>query len=445
MSGSTDMSTSLRSQSSNVGGGMRPGHVGNISANLYSNVDTLSSSAGHFEGPSSPYGFANSANRAVRPMHMMGNFGGMGEAAGSPIIGTPTSPFGRMDFAAPQVTSPVQSPPTDPFGELANFGTSMGHNPAASPFDTMSPGGRVTTPMQPSAGAGTYRDAGMHGTEDTFVGSHADHFQGLDPFNSMGSINQHVTHQFGDMSAAASMETWGDLGVFAKEEPSSEPTQFDAISPAPRNNDMAQTPMQTSMNFTGQGYFGSQPPQPPPQMPQQQPRQQPQLPPRSRPRPVPSQPPARPAKKPFLRQQDTAGEGSTPGFNIWKPPVPSTPKPAIGHIQQRSSAMSPTSNVPFLPLSQSDVKAEPGITLSSQQYDADMRVTSPNTAMPSSVASPMRDTPSVSSPVRPPFVLLSSCYLTNRLGGRIPLLYLYDPNREPDRRGSRCPPKRGKP
>lgn len=316
----------------------------------------------------------------------------MGEgSAGSPIIGTPTSPFGNMDFAGPRVISPVHSPPTDPFGEVVNFGASMGDNPAVSPFDALSPGGRVTTPMQPSSGAGSYRGAGMDGKESGFVGSHTDHFQGLDPFDSMGSINQHATHRFGDMSAAASMETWGDLGAFAKEEPSSDATQFDAMSPAPRSNDMAQTPV----NFASQGYFDSQPPQPQPRLPQQHPQ------PRPRPRPVPSQPPARPAKKPFLRQQDTAGLSSTPGFNIWKPPVPSTPKPAIGNPQQHSSAVPSASNAPFLPQSQPEVKVEIEDDLLSQPYNADIPVASPSNVMPSSVTSPTLDTPSAASPVRP--------------------------------------------
>lgn len=438
MHGSADMAgTPLRRQSSNVGGGMRPGHVGNISANLYSNVDTISPSTNQFDGASSPYGFVNSANRAVRPMHMMGNFGGMGEAsAGSPIIGTPTSPFGNMDFSAPRVISPVQSPPADHFGELVSFGTSMGDNPAVSPFDTMPPSGRATTPMQQSSGTGAYRDTGMDGKESTsFVGSSTDHFQTLDPFGTMSPANnQQQTHQYGDMSAAASMETWGDLGIFAKEEPSTDPTHFDAISPAPRRNDTIQTPI----NFAGQGYFDSQHTHSQPRLPQQHSQQ--------RPRAVPSQPPARPAKKPFLRQQqDTAGHTSTPGFNIWKPPVPSTPKPAIGNTQQHSSSMPSASNTSYLPQSQSNLRVQTERTQSPQTCNTDVPVTSPGSAMRSSITSPMQETPSVASEVCPPILGCRTYIILTSMTRRTLLLSLYDPNRELGPRESRFPPKRGKP
>ena len=390
MPGAMDMPTPLRRQSSSLQAGMRPGHVGNISANLYSNVDTLSSSAGHFDGSPSSYGFMNNTNRAVRPMHMMGNFGGIGDGSvGSPIIGTPTSPFGTMDFGHQR----VQSPPTDQFGDLAHFGTSMGDNHPVSPFDAMSPGARGATPMQPSSAAGSY----IKDSASSFVGSPTDHFQGLDPFNSLSSINhqQQSTHQFGDMSASASMETWGDLGFFTKQEPSSDPPQFDAISPAPGSNDVSS---HTPMSFTGQGYFDSRPPQLPRRPPQEQ---QPQPP----PRPAPSQPPARPAKKPFLRQQqDTAAHASTPGFNIWKPPVPSTPKPAIGHTQQHSSSSVPSSsNAPYLPQSRSNLRVQTENTLSPQPSSADIPVTSPGNVMASSVTSPILGTPSTTSEVRIPF------------------------------------------
>lgn len=437
MHGTADTTgTPLRRQPSNVGGGMRPGYVGNISTNLYSNVDTLSPPRNQFEGAPSAYGLVNSANRAVRPMHMMGNFGAMGEgSAGSPIIGTPTSPFGNMDFSAPNVISPVQSPPGDQFGELVNFGTSMGDSSAVSPFDAMSPGAGVTTPMQPSSGADTYRDAGMGGKESTsFLGSSTDHFQGLDPFNSMSPANnQQQTSQFGDMSAAASMETWGDLSILGKEEPSTDSTQFDAISPAPRGNGTIQTPM----DFAGQGYIDSQPSQSQPRLQQQQSQ--------SRPRAVPSQAPARPAKKPFLRQQqDTASHTFTPGFNIWKPPVPSTPKPAIGNTQQHSSSVPSTSNTVFLPQAQSNLQVQTENTPTSQPYNAEVAVTSPGSAMRSSVTSAAQAAPSAAPDVRPRLKLsLAAMWLTNMLR-RNPLLYLPDLNKEPDRRGSKCLLKRGK-
>lgn len=428
--GPMDMPTPLRRQSSSVGGGMRPGHVGNISANLYSNVDALSSPGGHFDGGPSPYGFVNSANRAVRPMHMMDNFGGMGGAANaSPIVGTPSSPFGNMDFSAPRVISPVQSPPTDPFGDLSHFGSSMGDNPAASPFDAMSPGGRVTSPMQPPSGVGTYGSLGMDTKDNaSFVGSPTDHFQGLDPFQSMNSThNQHSNHQFGDMSAAVSMETWGDLGVFTKQEPSVDTPQFENIPPAPGNSDAVHTPV----NFAGQSYFQAQP-----QQLQQQQQPQPQ------PRPAPSQPPARPAKKPFLRQQNTAGS-STPGFNIWKPPVPTKPKPVIGNTQHTSTPS--TSNQSYLPQSRSGLRLQTENTISPQPYNADMLVTSPDTVMSSSVASPLRDTPSAASPVRPYEPHSSATFLTSRFLHRNPLLYPYDPKRALGLPESRSPPRRGKP
>lgn len=381
--GPMDMPTPLRRQSSSVGGGMRPGHVGNISANLYSNVDALSSSGGHFDGASSPYGFVNSANRAVRPMHMMDGFGAMGGAPNaSPIIGTPASPFANMDFSAPRVISPVQSPPTDPFGDLSHFGSSMGDNPAASPFDAMSPGGRVTSPMQPPSGVCTYGSLGMDTKDNSsFVGSPTDHFQGLDPFQSMNSThNQHSTHQFGDMSAAVSMETWGDMGVFAKQEPSADTPQFKNIPPAPSSD------VHTPVNFGGQSYFQVQP--------QQQQQQQPQLP----PRPAPSNPPARPAKKPFLRQQQNT-TGSTPGFNIWKPPVPTKPKPAISNTKHKSTPS--TSSQSYAPQSRSGLRLQTENTMSPQPYTADMAVTSPDTIMSPSVASPIQEAPSAASPVRP--------------------------------------------
>ncbi|SPN98764.1 uncharacterized protein DNG_01805 [Cephalotrichum gorgonifer] len=403
--GAMDMPRPLRRQASNVGGGMRPGRAGNVSSSLYSNIDTLSPSTGHFEGPSSPFGFVNNPNRAARPMHMMDSFGG---SAASPIIGTPTSPFGSMDFSAPRVLSPVQSPSADPYGDLVHFGTSMGDNPPLTPFDHMSPGGGVTSPMQPQSGVDTYASLGMDGKEaSSFVGSPTDHFQGLDPFNSMNSLaNQHSTHsQFAHMSAAASIDTWGDLSVFVKQEPSADTAQFNSISPAPRSS-----VVDTPMDFAGQGYFSSHAHQQPPQLQpeyqqhqhqqhQSQPHQshQPQL----QQRRAHGQPPARPAKKAFLRQQNTAGSTSTPGFNIWKPPVPTTPKPVISHTHQQSSSISSTPNASFLPHSQSGLRIQTDRAPSPQPPNTDMSITSPD-IMPSSVASPIQGTLSAASPNPPP-------------------------------------------
>lgn len=396
---SMNMPAPLRRQASTVSMQMD-----NMQNENFLNSGTMSPGAGNMDsGQASPFGFVNNGNRMVRSMqgHMMDTFGNMSGAMASPIVGTPTSPFGNIDYSAPRVTSPIQSPSIDPYGDIGALANLGGNNGSVSHFDAMSSADRVTSPMQ-TTGMHAF-DLGLDTKQNAqFVHTPTDAFQNLDPFQSMNSVanHQHSQLSYADMGSTSSTDPFADLGLLIKQEPNVDSGHFDGMSPGPQSASTVHTPM----NFANQGYF-----QPQTLQSHSQPQQhsQPQL------HQHQPQPPPPPAKKPFLsrNQQDMAGNQSTPGFNMWRPPVPSTPKPVISHSQQPSTSSitsaTPNKSAAFLAQSRAELRIQtdhkPGMSQEQQQpFSANMSIASPNNViLPSSVDNTVQS-PSGASPNPPP-------------------------------------------
>ncbi|PKS11045.1 hypothetical protein jhhlp_002806 [Lomentospora prolificans] len=377
----------------------------NMQNENFMNTGTMSpGTTGNMDGNHpSPFSFVSNGGRIVRSMqgHMMDTFGNMGGSMASPIVGTPTSPFGNIDYSAPRVVSPIQSPSIDPYGDIGALANLGGNNGTHSHFDAMSSADRVSSPMQ-TAGMSAL-DLGLD-TKQTaqFVNSPTDAFQNIDPFLSMNSVasHQHSQVSFADMGSTQSTDPFAGLGLLIKQEPNVDSGHhFDGLSPGSRSASTVHAPM----NFANQGYFQPQAlsshTQTQQDTQQQQQHQQ-------------QRPPPPPAKKSFLsrNQQDVGGTQSTPGFNMWRPPVPSTPKPVISHSQQPSkssiTSTTPNKSAAFLAQSRAELRIQtdhqPSIPQQQQPFSASMSITSPNSViLPSSVDTTVHN-PSVASPNPPP-------------------------------------------
>ena len=415
---SMDMPVPLRRQASTIGA-MQVDGVTSSSSDNFLSPDAISPGPGSMGGGGahSPFGFVDNGNRMVRSVqgHMLDTFGG---TMGSPIIGTPTSPFGNMDYSAPRVVSPIQSPSVDPYGDigvLAGIGVS---NAAASPFDAMSAADRVTSPME-TTGVDAFDFRMDTKPPPQFVHTPTDAFQSLDPFQSLNpAVNHHQPAppqvSFSGMASPSSTDPFGDIGLLIKQEPNVDQVEFGGLSPAPRSATTVHAPI----DFSNPGYFQAQQPlqqshshQQHPQQPLHHTHQQ------HHPQQHQPQPPPPPAKKLFLSrsQQDMSGNQSTPGFNIWRPPVPSTPKPVLTHSQQASSgsissSAAPNKSAAFLAQSRAELRIQtdhPNVMShhqhqqqQQQPFSSTLSITSPTSAiLPSSSTENPVQSPLAASPV----------------------------------------------
>lgn len=390
----------------------------------------MSTSSGNLDGGQpSPFGFANGGNRMVRSMqgHIMDTFGMV-----SPMAGTPTSPFGNIDYSAPSVVSPIQSPAIDPsidpygdIGALANLGSNGG----ASQFDSMSSVDRVHSPMQQTTAMGAFQLGLDSKPTAQFGNTPTDAFQSLDPFQAMSSVaanHHHGQVSFVDMAANSSSDPFADLGLLIKQESNMESGHFDAGNLSPRSAGGA---IHSPLHFANQGYF-----QPPALQSHSQLQKQRQQHPQQQATPLhqqqqhqqhgQAQPPPPPAKKPFLsrNQQDIAGNQSTPGFSMWRPPVPSTPKPLVSHSQQPSSgsisSATPNKSAAFLAQSRAELRIQtdnaPSLSQQQQQqtFNGTLSVASPTSRLVTPSMDSAVRSPSVASPVN---IILEAFWLIFRM------------------------------
>jgi len=267
---------------------------------------------------SSPFGFGPSMGGIGTPIagHSIDSYGSVGLT--SPGINTPATPFGGFDFGAPRVTSPTESPMVDSFGnvdDLVRFGN-------ATSFSSMNHTSMGASPPIQSPVSDNFGNMGSPpGVAPTFINSSVSTFQNVDPFKSNPHGNDHNVHQ---MSTAGSRggNGFGDMNVQVKHEnqvSSPAATQFGSINAVAGGNSTSQTRSSPTKDF--------RPPLPP--------------------------------RKAFLHglqaqnQMRTQSQGhqqqtqntesptpnpSTPGFNIWRPPIPTTPKPVLAHNHQQQNS-----------------------------------------------------------------------------------------------------------
>jgi hypothetical protein len=301
---------------------------------------------------SSPFGFGPGMGAMGNPMagHSIDSYG-----ITSPGLNTPTSPFGAFDFGAPRVGSPVQSPMVDVFGnvdDLARFGN------ATASFSSLDQTALGTSPIPNPAGDGF----------GSLAYSSVSAFQNLEPFKTTPQGNSHHTQQAGGSGGTGG---FGEPNIQIKVEdavPSPMATQFGSQQSSSPPKDF-RPPLPPRKAFL-QSYQAQN------AMPSQTHNQN------------QNQNPTTPAH---------TTTPSTPGFNIWRPPIPSTPKPvlATNHHQPQQPQPRPGSDLYFDPAS-----SKMGhLTVQTQhQHQLPQQVSSPHAeyikSEPRGVASPMPTTPS---------------------------------------------------